>query len=53
MTSLGDDADRLLTACGTVITHRTLLPDAIVELDGTIQVWEDFQTVNNGPGNYN
>ncbi len=44
--SLGDAADRLLQTCGTVITHRTSLPNAIVELAGTIQVWEDSQTVD-------
>jgi len=41
--SLGDAADRLLQTCGTVIGHRTPLPDAIVELAGTVQVWEDSQ----------
>lgn len=41
--SLGDAADRLLQTCGTVISHRTPLPDAIVELAGTVQVWEDSQ----------
>ena len=44
--SLGDAADRLLQTCGTVIAHRTPLPDAIVELAGTVQVWEDSQTVD-------
>jgi hypothetical protein len=44
--SLGDAADRLLQTCGTVITHRTPSPDAIVELAGTVQVWEDSQTVD-------
>jgi hypothetical protein len=44
--SLGDAADRLLQTCGTVLTHRTPLPDTIVELAGTVQVWEDSQTVD-------
>lgn len=44
--SLGDAADRLLQTCGTVITHRTPHPDAIVELAGTVQVWEDSQSVD-------
>ena len=44
--SLGDAADRLLQTCGTVISHRSPLPDTIVELAGTIQVWEDSQTVD-------
>lgn len=44
--SLGEAADRLLQTCGTVITHRTPLPDAIVELAGTVQVWEDSQGVD-------
>jgi hypothetical protein len=44
--SLGESADRLLQTCGTVVTHRTPLPDSIVELAGTIQVWEDSQTVD-------
>jgi len=44
--SLGDSADRLLQTCGTVICHRTPLPDDIVELAGTVQVWEDSQTVD-------
>jgi hypothetical protein len=44
--SLGKAADRLLQTCGTVISHRTPLPDAIVELAGTVQVWEDSQTVD-------
>ena len=44
--SLGESADRLLQTCGTVITHRTPLPGPIVELAGTIQVWEDSQTVD-------
>ena len=44
--SLGQAADRLLQTCGTVITHRTPLPDAIVELAGTVQVWEDSQGVD-------
>ena len=43
MASLGGAADRLLQTCGTVISHRTPLPDAIVELAGTVQVWEDSQ----------
>jgi len=29
-----------------VITHRTPLPDAIIELGGTVQVLEDSQTVD-------
>jgi hypothetical protein len=44
--SLGDSADRLLQTCGMVLTHRTPLPDAIVELAGTVQVWEDSQTAD-------
>jgi hypothetical protein len=44
--SLGDAADRLLQTCGTVITHRTPLPDGIIEFAGTVQVWEDSQTVD-------
>lgn len=44
--SLGESADRLLQTCGTVITHRTPMPDAIVELAGTVQVWEDSQAVD-------
>ncbi len=44
--SLGDAADRLLQTSGTVITHRTPLPDSIVELAGTVQVWEDSQVVD-------
>lgn len=44
--SLGDAADRLLQTCGMVLAHRTPLPDAIVELAGTVQVWEDSQTVD-------
>ena len=44
--SLGDAAERLLQTCGTVITHRTPLPDTIIELAGTVQVWEDSQTVD-------
>ena len=44
--SLGDSADRLLQTCGTIIAHRTPLPDAIIELAGTVQVWEDSQTVD-------
>ncbi|NNN10111.1 MAG: hypothetical protein HKL85_13090 [Acidimicrobiaceae bacterium] len=44
--SLGEAADRLLQTCGTVISHRTPLPDSIVELAGTVQVWEDSQTVD-------
>lgn len=44
--SLGESADRLLQTCGTVICHRTPLPDVIVELAGTVQVWEDSQTVD-------
>ena len=44
--SLGDAADRLLQTCGTVIVHRTPLPEAIVALAGTVQTWEDSQTVD-------
>jgi hypothetical protein len=44
--SLGDAADRLLQTCGTVITHRTPLPDGLIELAGTLQVWEDSQSVD-------
>lgn len=44
--SLGDAADRLLQTCGTVIVHRTPLPDTIVELAGTVQAWEDSQAVD-------
>ncbi len=44
--SLGDAADRLLQTCGTVMSHRTPLPDAIVELAGTVQTWEDSQLVD-------
>ncbi len=44
--SLGDAADRLLQTCGTVISHRTPLPDSIVELAGTVQVWEDAQVAD-------
>jgi hypothetical protein len=44
--SLGESADRLLQTCGTVISHRTPLPDDIVELAGTVQVWEDSQAVD-------
>lgn len=44
--SLGDAADRLLQTCGTVISHRTPLPDDVIELAGTIQVWEDSQLVD-------
>ena len=44
--SLGDAADRLLQTSGIVITHRTPLPDTIIELAGTMQVWEDSQAVD-------
>jgi hypothetical protein len=44
--SLGDATTLPLQTCGTVITHRTPLPDAIVELAGTVQVWEDSQSVD-------
>jgi len=44
--SLGDAADRLLQTSGTVIAHAMPLPDAIIELAGTIQVWEDSQSVD-------
>ena len=44
--SLGSAADRLLQTSGTVIAHRTPLPDAITELAGTVQVWEDSQVVD-------
>ena len=44
--SLGEAAERLLQTCGTVMSHRTPLPDSIVELAGTVQVWEDSQTVD-------
>ena len=44
--SFGDAADRLLQISGTVITHRTPLPDSVVELAGTVQVWEDSQVVD-------
>src|ERR1035437_1975400 len=43
--SVGESADRLLQTCGTVISHRTPLPYAVVELAGTVQVWEDSQMV--------
>jgi hypothetical protein len=46
VSSLGDAADRLLQTCGTVITHRTPLPDGLIELAGTVQVWEDSQSVD-------
>jgi hypothetical protein len=46
VSSLGDAADRLLQTCGTVITHRTPLPDGLIELAGTVQVWEDSQAVD-------
>ena len=44
--SLGSAADRLLQTSGTVIAHRTPLPDGITELAGTVQVWEDSQVVD-------
>ena len=46
ISSLGDAADRILQTCGTVITHRTPLPDGLIELAGTVQVWEDSQSVD-------
>lgn len=44
--SLGEAAERLLQTCGTVLSHRTPMPDSIIELAGTVQVWEDSQTVD-------
>ncbi len=44
--SLGDAADRLLQTCGMVVVHRSPLPDGLIELAGTVPVWEDSQTVD-------
>ena len=44
--SLGDAADRLLQTCGMVVAHRSPLPDGLVELAGTVPVWEDSQAVD-------
>ena len=44
--SLGDAADRLLQTCGMVVAHRSPLPDGLVELAGTLPVWEDSQAVD-------
>jgi hypothetical protein len=44
--SLGEHADRLLQTAGTIICHRTPVPDGIVELAGTLPVWEDTQNVD-------
>ena len=44
--SLGDAADRLLQTCGMVVAHRSPLPDGLIELAGTVPVWEDSQTVD-------
>jgi hypothetical protein len=39
--SLGEQVDRLVHTVGTVICHRSPAPEAIVELAGTVPVWED------------
>ncbi len=44
--SLGESAERLLQTAGTILCHRTPLPDDLVALAGTVSAWEDTQEVD-------
>ena len=46
VSSMGLHADRLLQTAGTVLCHRTPIPEPIVELGGTVSAWEDTQLVD-------
>jgi len=43
--SLGEAAPRVLQTAGTVIAHRSPAPEDIVNLAGTIPVWEDAHRI--------
>lgn len=44
--SLGEAAPRLLQTAGTIISHRTPMPEDIVSLAGTDWRWEDTHDVD-------
>lgn len=44
--SLGPSGPRLLQTAGTVLAHRSAVPDDIVNLAGTVSRWEDSHSIS-------